>query len=128
MRRQAPLDRGGLFPLRSRGQAISTGTRGAGCHRVARATECVPGRTRFVNGLCDGRPGIDRFTVEGELEQIAAETADREDPKESQADKLVALADEAKVFHTPGGYDSDGYNTVRVENHSETWPVDSKPF
>lgn len=34
----------------------------------------------------------------------------------------------AELFHTPGGHDSEGYATVIVGDHHETWPVSSKGF
>jgi hypothetical protein len=48
--------------------------------------------------------------------------------KQSQATLLVALAQDAELFHTPGGHDSDGYATLAVNGHRETWPVNSKGF
>jgi hypothetical protein len=33
-----------------------------------------------------------------------------------------------EVFHTPGGYDSEGYTTLEVNGHRESWPISSKGF
>src|SRR5262249_20350277 len=48
--------------------------------------------------------------------------------RRSQADILVELAAVAELFHTPGGYDSEGYATFPVGDHNETWPIASKGF
>jgi hypothetical protein len=50
--------------------------------------------------------------------------------KLAQADVLVALArsQSAELFHTPGGHDSEGFATIRVNGHNETWPVCSKAY
>ena len=47
-------------------------------------------------------------------------------PKRSQATEAVALMQEATLFHTPGGYDAEGFATIKVNDHLETWPVNSK--
>ncbi len=51
-----------------------------------------------------------------------------EKPRKSQADMLVELAASADLFHTPGGYDSEGYAVIEVGDHRETWPIVSKGF
>src|SRR5262245_20596080 len=96
------------------------------------------GRERFLRGLCKGRKGIDRKAVAAELERIAGEVVARPDEggkeegpgrgRASQADVLVALATTAELFHTPGGHDSEGFATVAVNGHKETWPVNAKGF
>ena len=43
----------------------------------------------------------------------------------SQASLLVALADSARLFHTPAG---DGYGAVPVNGHFENWLLRSKGF
>ena len=94
-------------------------------------------RAQFIKDLCKGRKGIDPAAVEVQLEQIAAQignaadgpdSPDGEKPRESQANLLVELAKDTKVFHTPGGHDSEGYATVKVNRHFETWPVNSRAF
>lgn len=53
---------------------------------------------------------------------------DAEPPKgkrESQAELLVKLADEAELFHDPA---RKAYATIPVEGHYETWPVQSGGF
>ena len=42
-----------------------------------------------------------------------------------QADILIALADEAKLFHTPDG---TGFADLEVNGHRETWPIRRKDF
>jgi hypothetical protein len=91
------------------------------------------GRERFLRGLTKGRKGINRKTVASELERIAGEIVGdgrKNDNKRrrSQADVLVDLAAVAELFHTPGGHDSEGYATVPVGDHKETWPISSKGF
>jgi hypothetical protein len=39
----------------------------------------------------------------------------------------VELAEDVELFHTPG-HDSDGYATIDIEGHRETWPVNSRGF
>ncbi len=46
-------------------------------------------------------------------------------PKASQADLVVDLAKEARLFHDPDG---EGYATIPVDGHWETWPLKSKGF
>src|SRR5262249_47581161 len=95
----------------------------------------------FVRKPCRARRGIDKKAVATELEKIvggivakpkavgggeAGEGAGRR----SHADLLVEMAvgGGAELFHTPGGHDSEGYATVPVGDHKETWPVASKGF
>lgn len=91
-------------------------------------------RSRFVAALAKGRKGIDRQAVSKELERIAAGFAARvggdgaENKRLSQADILVGLAQGMELFHTPGGHDSEGFATVKVGDHFETWPIQSKGF
>jgi hypothetical protein len=97
------------------------------------------GRERFLRGLCKGREGVNRKAVALELERIAGELVAKPADKEagasgtekkrlSQADRLVLLAGDVEVFHTPGGYDSEGYASLEVNGHRETWPINSKGF
>jgi hypothetical protein len=90
------------------------------------------------------RVGADENDVKGELEaawlevyakyrtaqQQGQEEGDGGAKKPSQADLLVALAREqsAELFHTPGGHDSEGFATIHVNGHHETWPVSSKAY
>jgi hypothetical protein len=98
-------------------------------------------RQRFLRGLCTGRKGIDRRTVAAELEKIVGAIMATPEPdgkgedggeggRPSHADLLVgiAVAGGAELFHTPGGHDSEGYATVPVGDHKETWPIASKGF
>jgi hypothetical protein len=86
-------------------------------------------RDRFVKALCKERKGIDKKAVQVELERLAADTAQDGGRRPSQADVLVALAkDNVELFHTPGGHDSEGYATVVVNDHKETWPINAKGF
>ena len=43
----------------------------------------------------------------------------------SQANRLLDLAAEAELFHTPN---SEGYASIFVEDHEETWPIRAKHF
>jgi hypothetical protein len=51
-------------------------------------------------------------------------------PKESQATQLVEMVKSAGVelFHTPGGYDSQGYASIEVGGHKEVWPINNTGF
>src|SRR5688572_10510470 len=86
-------------------------------------------RKRFAKSLASEQPGIDCEAVEAELLHVAAESQDSE-PKNSQADLLVELATQkgVELFHTPGGHDSQGYATIPVNDHFETWPIQSGGF
>ena len=84
---------------------------------------------------------LDRITevlgqeIAGSLAETIEETANQvvEDNSKdvgdkSQADELVDLAGDAYLFHTPGGYDSEGYAAIVVGEHRETWSVGSNAF
>ena len=45
----------------------------------------------------------------------------------SQADALVELAGAAKLFHTPGDHDSEGFATVEVNGHAGSPPANCTP-
>lgn len=51
--------------------------------------------------------------------------AEQETQKETQAQLLIKLAENAELFHNDNG---DAYATIPVENHWETHPVRSKRF
>lgn len=52
-----------------------------------------------------------------------------EERQESTATELVKLAEAAGVelFHTPGG-DPEGYATIPIDGHRETWKIGNKAF
>lgn len=92
-------------------------------------------RDRFIKVLCKDRPGIDRGAVAEELERIASDGVEQSDEgcedtssRSAQADQLVELARDAELFHTPGGHDSEGYATIAINNHRETWPIAGRGF
>ncbi len=89
-------------------------------------------RKRLLGRICKGRKGIDKKALAAELERIASDLVGKADGKDggrpSQADALVGLAEDVQLFHTPGGNDSEGYATVLVGEHKETWPVNGKGF
>ncbi len=122
-----PQGRGGKVRLTAR---LPDGTTFTDKVDVADAT----GRKRFLAGLCKDRKGISRKGVMAILERIAAELVgktgddDLAEGRPSQADQLVDLASAAELFHTPGGNDSEGYATVTVNGHRETWPINGKGF
>jgi hypothetical protein len=83
-------------------------------------------RARFVDTVCDGRPGISRKVVEDLVLQLAGDQVDREEKRRpSQATVLVNLTADAELWHTPDG---DAYATVSVDEHRENWPVRSRGF
>jgi hypothetical protein len=45
--------------------------------------------------------------------------------RDSQATKLVSIAETAELFHSPDG---TAFASVAVESHRETWPVKSRAF
>jgi hypothetical protein len=108
----------------------------------------VSGRKKLAEGLC-GQEKLKARAGRDEVERKLEEASDRataaylDRPQApgaeggpgsgggdrlSQADKLVHLARGAELFHTPGGCDSEGYATVAVGDHRETWPVASNGF
>ena len=56
--------------------------------------------------------------------EVEGVDAEEEEPP-SDAEVLAAIAEEAELFHTPGG---EGYASVPVRGHTENWPVRSKEF
>lgn len=52
----------------------------------------------------------------------------KDEPRESQADRLVEIARTADLFHTPDGHDSVPYATFKRDEHFETFRLDSKGF
>ena len=58
-------------------------------------------------------------------EAIDDESGGFSDRAMKQADMLVALAEEADLFHSP---DRAGYADLMIEDHRETWPIKSKGF
>jgi len=85
-------------------------------------------RGRFVQQLCESRPGIDPADVETELLRIVgAVERRRKHGRPSQATQLIELAADAELFHAPGD-DGECYGTVPVEDHRETWPLKGRGF
>jgi len=93
-------------------------------------------RARFVKTVVDKYPGIDAEAakaLDGELLQLAGKTTGRSDGKDdrrssSTASALVGLAESADLFHTPGGYESQAYATIKVGSHRETLAVGSNAY
>src|SRR5262245_3031351 len=98
-------------------------------------------RARFGREPVKARQGIDKKAVAAQLEKIVGDIVAKPDAegdgeagedrgRRSHADLLVEMAvgGGAELFHTPGGHDSEGYATVPVGDHKETWPVASKGF
>jgi hypothetical protein len=78
-------------------------------------------------------PAWKETVAKHEAQQATESDGEKDNNKEergklSQADKLVALTHGLELFHTPGGYDSEGYATVTVADHRETWPIRSNGF
>ena len=77
-----------------------------------------------------GANGIDELLVVWGPDRVLAlfDQPDAEPPSEhdlNQAQVLIALADEAKLFHTPDG---EAYAQVLVDDHQETWTLRSTGF
>lgn len=88
-------------------------------------------RQRWLDGLCQGRPGIDRGAVDQRLDELAAQTtngSDEPDVGGTQAATLVALASGAELFNDG----ERGYATVAVRagehQHHETHALNQKAF
>jgi hypothetical protein len=67
-------------------------------------------------------PDVGEHTFKGT--DAAACPADRP-LKPTQADKLIMIAQDAKLFHTPKG---DGFADLAINGHQETWPIRSTGF
>ena len=81
-------------------------------------------RAAFARQVCDGRPGIHLAAVEGELLQIAADVAGGGDSDgESQASRLVRLADDCELWHDAR---ANPWASLRTGEHAEHWPVRSR--
>jgi len=79
--------------------------------------------TEGVNGVDDllGAKGPDY--VLGLM--AGAQPSEAKAERKSQATKLVELASEVELFHTPDG---EPYASFEVSGHIETWPVKSRGF
>jgi hypothetical protein len=55
----------------------------------------------------------------------AAQTPEEKDERKSEATRLVELASNVELFHTP---DDEPYASFQVREHLETWPVNSSGF
>jgi hypothetical protein len=92
------------------------------------------GRQRFVAGLkAKGITKNLRAQIAAALEKEAAQLQElkgSDQARASQADVLARLAFGAgvKLFHTPGGHDSEAYASIQANDHKETWPIGSKAF
>jgi hypothetical protein len=60
--------------------------------------------------------------VEGVLREVEAQAEAR---GVSQATELVELAADAELFHSPDG---EGFATLEIDAHRETWPLRTKTF
>lgn len=90
-------------------------------------------RDRFASDLVDKYPGINLNDLTEELTRVAHEVVkslSNDAERESQADRLVQLAEGVDLFHTPGGHDSNGFAVIRVGDppHRETWSLRSSTF
>lgn len=80
-----------------------------------------------VEDLC---PIIAPVDVEVEINEIAHEIAaakprTEHDAKVTQASRLMKLAEDVELFHTPDG---EGFATIAVNSHKETFPLRSGDF
>jgi hypothetical protein len=57
--------------------------------------------------------------------QLVKQQAEQQSASQSQATRLVAIAQATELFHTPSG---EPYATFRVGSHYETWPLSSTGF
>src|ERR1043165_6716724 len=87
--------------------------------------------TRFVNLPTDsGVNGVDDLlAIKGPdyvLDLIAeAQPSEQKLERKSEATRLVELANNVELFHTP---DDDPYASFEFSGHRETWPVNSRGF
>jgi hypothetical protein len=98
---------------------------------IARVLATRGAKVRLINLPPDsGVNAVDELLVAWGPERVRKlfEQTDAEPPSEhdlNHSQILIALADEAKLFHTAGG---EVYAQVPVEDHWETWTLRSKGF
>lgn len=88
-------------------------------------------RERLGAQLVARFPQLDASTVQNQLESIAEQVVNSNECtafERSQADEIVRLIDGVTLFHTPGGYDSEGFAAIDVAEHREVWAVNSRAF
>jgi hypothetical protein len=96
------------------------------------AGDGADGENACGDGEGDGPDGADGHTADADSDSEPASDESgpaQEAAKESQADKLVALAVASKMefFHTPGA-GRTAYVSYKCDGHRETWPVKSAEF
>ena len=88
-------------------------------------------RVRVVNLPSEsGANGVDELLVAWGPDRVLElfdqpEAEPLEEAELNQAQLLIALANEAKLFHTPEG---EAYARIPVDDHEETWTLRSKGF
>jgi hypothetical protein len=90
-------------------------------------------REEFRDKVVARWPGLTAEEVDRALEDlVGTDSGEQQDEgRKSQATQLVELVEEdedVELFHTPGGHDSEGYARVTVDQHRETWSLNSKAF
>jgi len=92
---------------------FGNGAIGAGCHH---------------NG-CAGRDWHDLRQLLEPGWQSPSSSSSSSGGDKTQSAELVGIAEsETILFHTPGGYESEGFATITLGDHRETWPIGGKPF
>lgn len=101
-----------------KGIALVLGKRGSKVEFITLPKDCG------VNGIDDllAAWGPSRVL---ELFHQAEPALPEDDPKLSQAQILIALADDAQLFHSPEG---EAYAQVSVDEHRETWILRNRGF
>lgn len=59
-----------------------------------------------------------------ELDALTKESSEKSE-HHAKTDRIAELIKGVKLFHTPGG---DGYATIEIKGHQETWALKSKSF
>jgi hypothetical protein len=80
-----------------------------------------PGIREWISEKGDRDDGRELRRIWHSLDDDAEDVSKRS----KQADVLIELAAEAKLFHTPDG---TGYADLMVAGHRETWPIRSRGF
>ncbi|MFG0242225.1 MAG: hypothetical protein ACF8R9_05500 [Phycisphaerales bacterium JB054] len=124
-----PQGRSGKFAV-----VLSTGDGGAVVRHFVLADSNA--RRKFVEEVCDDRPGIDPEKLASALEEEAASQLRAASEggggggggRESQADRIVAMVlgiDNLELFHSSEG---KTYVTLPVDGRLETYPLSSRGF
>jgi len=125
-----------VSPAGGKPQRLVVAKRGEVEHRDRLNTDSSVSRERFIKKLAE-KIGIERGVlaplVDPQLTKLAGEIdetaghggAGRDEEEQSQATMAANMAVEWDLWHTPA---KEGYATIPIDGHQETWAVRSQTF